>query len=83
MDEVPSGESKRQSVGIRASLRGGDITGSVKLEVISADDIQVEDSSERKYLRLRNGDYQCFKSVFLVIAGERHEITMDSLPDYR
>ena len=37
------------------------------VQVISADDVVVEDSQTLKYLRLRNGDYRCYKSVFLVL----------------
>ena len=55
-------------------------TLSYTAEAIPADDVVMETSSTLKYLRLRNGDYSCYKSVFLVIDGERHEITMDSLP---
>lgn len=50
-------------------------------EVIPVDDVVTESSSTLKYLRLRNGDYNCYRAVFLVIDGERHEITMDALPE--
>ena len=49
--------------------------------VIPADAVEVEKSTTLKYLRLRNADYTCYTSVYLVLDGERHEITMDTLPD--
>lgn len=45
-------------------------------QATSASDVQVEDSSTQNLLRLRNGDYECRKRVFLVIDGERYEITV-------
>ena len=32
-------------------------------------------------LRLRNGDFSCWKSIFLVVGGEKMEITVDTLPE--
>lgn len=56
------------------------VAGNVTVTVTRAHDIEVEDSDTERVLRLRNGDYACFKRVYLVIDGERHEITMDSVP---
>ncbi len=56
------------------------VAGNLTVTVTRAHDIEVEDSDTQKVLRLRNGDYACFKRVYLVIDGERHEITMDSVP---
>ena len=52
-----------------------------EVTVLPADDIEVEDTDTIKYLRLRTGDYQVPKSVFLIVDGERYEITQDALPD--
>ena len=68
-------------VNLSMSARAERPTASFTLEVIPADDIQVEDSESLRYLRLRNGDYQCYKRVFLIVGGEKMEITVDSLPD--
>ena len=54
---------------------------SVSFTATPVDDVIVAPSTTLKYLRLRNGDYACHSSVFLVIAGQRHEITMDGLPE--
>ena len=50
-------------------------------EATSADRIEVEDADHLKYLRLRAGDFELPQAVFLVINGERLEITQDSLPE--
>ena len=51
------------------------VGGNVTVTVTRADNIEVEDSQDQKVLRLRNGDYSCFKSVYLIVDGQRHEIT--------
>ena len=68
-------------VNLSMSATAGAPTASFTLEVIPADDVEVEDSQTLKYLRLRSGDYQCYKRVFLTVGGERVEITVDTLPD--
>ena len=60
------------------------VEGSViraEVTVIPADGIEVEDADTLKYLRLRTGDYQVPKSVFLTVDGERYEITQNALPE--
>ena len=57
------------------------VTFSYTAEPIPADDVVVETSPTLKYLCLKNGDYSCYKTVLLVIDGNRHEITMDALPE--
>ena len=52
-------------------------------EATPADRIEVEDADNIKFLWLRNGDFQLPQAVFLVIDGERREITQDSLPGER
>ena len=42
---------------------------------------EVEPSTAPKYLRLITADYVCYTSVFLVVNGQRYEITVDTLPD--
>ena len=56
------------------------ISGNLTVTVTRADNIEVEDSEIQKVLRLRNGDYSCFKTVYLVVDGQRHEITMPVQP---
>ena len=56
------------------------ISGNLTVTVTRADNIEVEDSEIQKVLRLRNGDYSCFKTVYLVVEGQRHEITMPVQP---
>ena len=51
------------------------------LTVIPADGVEVEPSTAPKYLRLITADYVCYTSVFLVVNGQRYEITVDTLPD--
>ena len=60
-----------------------EFTGTGRLSVRLADDVLAEESTTLKYLRLRNGDFELYRSIYLVIKGERHEITTDALPvDY-
>ena len=56
------------------------VTITYTAEAIPSDDVAIETSHTLKYLRLRNGDYSCYKTVFLVIDGKRQEITLDALP---
>ena len=42
--------------------------------------IEVAPSDRAKFLRLRTGDFICRQSLFLVVHGERREITVDQLP---
>ena len=49
--------------------------------VVRADGIEAEDSPTYKWLRLRTGDIELPNRVFLVIDGNRYEITRDSLPE--
>ena len=48
------------------------VTITYTAEAIPADDVLIETSPTLKYLRLRNGDYSCYKTVFLMIDGNRH-----------
>ena len=80
---APENEPKEPE---RVQLRAQPIIGeaaiaTARLQVLLADGVEVEPAKNRKYLRLRNADYVCYTSVFLVVDGERHEITVDSLPD--
>ena len=52
------------------------VSGKVTVTVTRADNIEVEDSQTQKVLRLRNGDFSVFKTVYLVVHGQRTEITM-------
>ena len=66
---------------LRAHGSLGQIQGTAHLTVIPADSVEVEDSPTLKYLRLRTGDYSCYKRIFLVVDRERCEITVDELPE--
>ena len=59
------------------SIRAGSPKVTVSAQVIPADDVVTEPSTTLKYLRLRNGDYHLYKRVFIVVEGQRHEITTD------
>lgn len=74
-------EEEPKTVSLRASIRAGEPRISATLTVVPADSIELEESGEARFLRLRNGDFKLYKRVFLVIGGERHEITQSSLPD--
>ena len=50
------------------------IGSNVTVTVQMADDI--ENSDTQKVLRLASGDFSCFKSVYLVVDGQRREITI-------
>ena len=63
-----------QILAANATIRVGALT------VLPADDIEIEEAETLKFLRLRVGDYQVPKSVFLIVDGERYEITQDALP---
>ena len=58
-------------------------TAKATLRVEPASDVIVEDSPTRKFLLLKNGEFICWKSVFLVVGGEKIEITVDHLPEER
>ena len=74
-------ESPRpRKVGISAHFVGGPASVSARVNVVPADRLEVEDSSTLEYLRLRNGDIELPNSVFIVIDGNRHEITVEALP---
>ena len=72
---------KPVQVSLRPASAGGTTASSITVSVIPADAVEVEQSSTLKYLRLRNADYTSYTSVFLVVDGIRHEITMDTLPE--
>ena len=46
-------------------------------ESTMADDLVSERSGTLRYLRLRSGDYKLYRRVFIVIDGQRHELTVD------
>lgn len=70
-----------QRVSLSGSASFEPPTASAYIKVFPADDIEVEDSTTLKYLRLKNGDFTLPKSVFLVANGKRTEITLDALPE--
>ena len=76
MSEQESPEPRRVNLTGSASL--GAPTSQARLTVRLVDNVEIEDATSLKYLRLKNGDFELYKRVFLVIDGERHEITMDA-----
>ena len=75
MNEQESSDPQR--IELTASASFGALTSRGELRVRLVDNIEIEDASTLKLLRLRNGDFELYKQVFLLINGERHEITMD------
>ena len=75
MNEQESSDPQR--IKLTASASFGALTSRGELRVRLVDNIEIEDTSTLKLLRLRNGDFELYKQVFLLINGERHEITMD------
>ena len=73
MSEQESTEPQR--IELTASANFGALTSQASLRVWLVDNLEVEDSSTLKLLRLRDGDFELYKRVFLVIDGEKHEIT--------
>ena len=60
----------------------GTMTARATLQVDPVNDVVAEDSTTLKWLRLRNGDYPCYKSVYLVDSGgTKREITVETLPE--
>ena len=80
-EESASQNPKPVQVSLQPVNAGGTIASSITVEVIPADAVETEQSSTLKFLRLRNADYTSYTSVFLVVDGVRHEITMDTLPE--
>ena len=82
MPESTENQPEPQVVNIQMqAIAGSAIMGKMELTVLPADGIEIEDADNLKYLRLRVGDYQIPKRVFLIVEGERYEITQDALPD--
>ena len=78
MDSTEQETNEPKTVDASMHARGGSPTVRFSPEAIPADDLVTEASSTLKCLRLRNGDYHLYKRVFVVIEGQRHEITMDA-----
>ena len=84
MSESTENQSEPQIVHLQMqAIAGSPTVGKLELTVLPADGIEIEDSDNLKYLRLRIGDYQIPKRVFLTVDGERYEITQDALPEDR
>ncbi len=76
--ERPS--SEQQTLRLSASVESGEPRVTARLTVTPADSVEIEDSPPLKYLRLKTGDFSCYKRIFLVADGQRSEITVDELP---
>ncbi len=60
----------------------GPMTARATLQVDPVNDVVVENSTTLKWLRLRIGDYLCYKGVFLDDSGgTKREITVETLPE--
>ena len=53
---------------------------SATVTVVQIDRIEVGDADRMKYLRLRSGEIEFPNRVFLMVEGQRIEITVDELP---
>ena len=80
-EESASQNPKPVQVSLQPADAGSTTVSSITVSVIPADAVETEQSATLKYLRLRNADYTSYTSVFLVVDGVRHEITMDTLPE--
>ncbi|MXZ90743.1 MAG: hypothetical protein F4W95_05360 [Chloroflexi bacterium] len=82
MAEVNPSNKDAQPSTVDASFQvnSGPPTVSITVEVTPADGIEVEESDTLKYLRLRAGDFALAKRVFLIVDGERVEITVAEFP---
>ena len=78
MSETNNDQPEPQRV--KASITTGIPSIRATIRITPADKIEVEDAETLKYLRLRAGDFQLPQAVFLVVQGERFEITQDELP---
>ena len=74
--EYAANEPHRFKVNAQPATWTVHVGGNVTVTVTRANDIEVEDSATEKVLRLRNGDFSCFKSVYLIVDGERMEVTV-------
>ena len=77
-DEQP-GEPDTVRLSGGASMGEVRIAGNLTLQVTRADNIEVEGSETQNVLRLKNGDFTCFKKLYLVVDGERIEITVPAV----
>ncbi len=80
MPDSNSNEEPRNAR-VRASITTGVPIVHATVRITPADTIEVGESDQIKYLRLRTGDFSLNKRVFLIVEGQRREITVDSLPD--
>ena len=70
-----------EKIELRGHLKFDPMTAHATLRVEPASDIVVEDSATPKFLLLKNGEFICWKSVFLVLqrrfkegCAGRHEV---------
>ena len=66
---------------IAVSVSAGSPRVRVRVEVIPADAIETEPSSTPRYLRLRTGDIQVYRFVWISVDGDWHELTSAELPE--
>lgn len=79
--DAVSQEPEQPAVSLSMSARAGSPTVSFTLTVIPADSIEVEDSPTLRYLPLKSGYFSLPKRVFLIVDGEKHDITSETLPE--
>ena len=67
-------------INLEGSIISGHATIKATLTVTPVDSVKVEESNTRKYLRMRNGDFECYSRVLVSVDGKWREITVDCLP---
>ena len=76
--DASNGEPETVSLSVQATA--GLPTATARVTVISVDDVVIEVSPTLKYLLSHNGYFELYRSVYVVLEGERYEITTDALP---
>ena len=69
-----------KQINLKGAITSGPGILSGRLTVTPVDSVKVEESTTRKYLRMRNGDFECYSRVLVSVEGEWTEITVDCLP---
>ena len=72
--DTPQHKSLEGTIATEPALLKGTLT------ITRADSVKVEPSETLKYLRMRNGDFECYSRVLVSVEGEWKEITVDCLP---
>ena len=81
MPETSGDQPESRVVHLQMSGTSGWPTAEFNLSVIPEDGIEVEVSDNLECLRLRAGIVRLPQTLYLVVQGERLEITQDALPE--